>query len=553
MTALTEYGLRIQIFYSPFSNSGVLDDDAMATIFSNLDQIVKIHDKIATNLSKVTEKGSAYRTEPIVQSFADCAQEFELYAVYCGNQHNARRLLNKLSQDAIFEKLLQKCESNPKLHKLTLADMLVKPMHRITRYPLLFKRLLPHLENDTKDKQALSDLLINIEATVKLINDTIKGREALYRIRMLDTILEFGIVADRFEIASTNRELLSEKSFTYWKRSTGTPTEITVLLFSDMIMLTKHKKPEQLQLLKPPIPLESAVFLEKPDGLEKNVFEIIHTEQESYVLQSLSSSDKQTWLQEAEAARIRYTSTMSETEKSYIKFQSARYKSPHIIGKRRTHDDGKASSKDEIGSRHMMSSRARKPSVEVVRFADGSRQEDIRRVASKNVAKQTNSYTTRYHEEGVECAVPTSDGENGDSTAAETPIIPELIRTGSIVSGRGSTHISPVEATEAERSRKASLNKQLMNIFRIGISSSPHTRESSIKSATNESTRSSTSSSVKNQTDIDSFLDGGGEQAEHIRKNGDKRSRGVLGFVKRSFMTQSPQQSPQQPNQHFSK
>lgn len=42
--------------------------------------------------------------------------------------------------------------------------------------------------------------------------------------------------------------------------------EILILLFTDLLLIVKVKKADQFQLMKPPIPFEAAVFLDRSDS-----------------------------------------------------------------------------------------------------------------------------------------------------------------------------------------------------------------------------------------------------------------------------------------------
>ncbi|EGF78547.1 hypothetical protein BATDEDRAFT_90488 [Batrachochytrium dendrobatidis JAM81] len=317
--------LIVQTFLKPFESSGMLDMPTLENIFSNIEEIVTIHESLGKSLKEVTNDTN-FQANTIIKCFTDSVLQMKCYTIYCGNQHNARRTLGKLITDSAFAKLVQKCEANPKLHKLSLADMLVKPMHRITRYPLLFKRLLPNLGTDSREFIALSGLLIEIEAVIFLVNETIKMREATFRIHQLDEVLDFGVVSEKFKIAIEGRSLISEKLLLYFKKSSNIPVEITVFLFSDMLLLVKSKRPDHLMLMKAPIPLESVVILDKPDEIDKNLFQIIHLEEDTHLMQAFSSYDKNTWLQEAESTRSHFSAIHYDLESNYMRIQTERYR-----------------------------------------------------------------------------------------------------------------------------------------------------------------------------------------------------------------------------------
>ncbi|KAJ1345087.1 hypothetical protein BSLG_000602 [Batrachochytrium salamandrivorans] len=312
-------------FLRQFDTSGLLDLATLETIFSNIEEICTIHESLFKELTDVTSDGS-YQAANMIKCFTDNVSQFKCYHTYCGNQHSARRMITKLSSDPAFLKLVQKCESNPKLHKLSLADMLVKPMHRITRYPLLFKRLLPNLGTDSSEYVALNGLLAEIDGVISRVNETIKRREHAFRINQLDEILDFGVISERFKIAIDNRELISEKPLMYFKKTSNIPIDAVVFLFSDMVLIVKIKRSDHLQLLKPPIPLEAVVLLDKPDGVDKNMFQITHLDVETHLMQAFSSYDKNMWLQEAEVTRAQFSSAHYDLESAYLRMQTERYR-----------------------------------------------------------------------------------------------------------------------------------------------------------------------------------------------------------------------------------
>lgn len=193
------------------------------------------------------------------------------YYQYCGNQHNARRLFNEVKQDPLVQKELVKIEQNVRLNKLTLSDLLVKPMHRITRYPLLFKRLLGHLEPGSEEHCILKVMVAGVEMKIGDVNEIVRQNESAHRIKIIDDNIDFGSI-EKFKLCNGRRELMSEKNMTHYKKGMREPVEVTVMMFTDMVLITKMKKPDFFLLLKPPVPFEESVFLDKSDFQSKSFF-----------------------------------------------------------------------------------------------------------------------------------------------------------------------------------------------------------------------------------------------------------------------------------------
>ncbi|KAJ3021216.1 hypothetical protein HKX48_008982 [Thoreauomyces humboldtii] len=320
----------ISLFYLPLTLAAVLNSESETSIFANMKDILAIHDGLASALKELHDHIMSTREAvlpEILSLFARRVDALRAYEVYCGNQHHARRTLERLRVDPTFAKVLAQCETNPRLQKLNLADLLVKPMHRVTRYPILFKRLLSYVAKSSPEYDTVNNLINDIEARVADINESVRKHEAEYRIHVIEESLDFNNVTERFKLANGRRELISEKTLTYLKKNTNGTVELSAVFFTDMILLIRPKKAGETYILfKPPIPLEAAVFLDKPDAFGlKNVFLIIHLQQEIHTLQAISAYDKNTWLQQSEAIRSQFCSLHYHYEHTILKDSSAKY------------------------------------------------------------------------------------------------------------------------------------------------------------------------------------------------------------------------------------
>jgi hypothetical protein len=72
----------------------------------------------------------------------------------------------------------------------------MKPMQKITRYPLLFKRLLPNLPTESIEYSQLTDLISEMEKAVFDVNETVRKMEARFRIKVIGETMDFGIITD---------------------------------------------------------------------------------------------------------------------------------------------------------------------------------------------------------------------------------------------------------------------------------------------------------------------------------------------------------------------
>ncbi|ORX83315.1 hypothetical protein BCR32DRAFT_292055 [Anaeromyces robustus] len=297
----------VKYFKEPLSQSKFLTSNDIDIIFSNIEDILDIHTELNQDIEEIKKKDDLEITSlcaQVINVYRTKISDFDEYYTYCANQANASRHLEKLLQNSNIEKKINECQENENLDKLTLKDLLIKPMHRITRYPLLFKRLLENIDKQQLQYSMIETLIMSIENKISTINEMVRKSEAKYRVSVIENSMDWNNIFPKFALDNDRRELISEKQFVYNKKGTHT-VDITILVFTDMVIFLKCKKDkEQYILYRQPIPLENVLFLDKLDnGVSKNIIEIVHFHHDKYEFESISRYDKNVWLQEVEAVR----------------------------------------------------------------------------------------------------------------------------------------------------------------------------------------------------------------------------------------------------------
>ena len=195
--------------------TGVVSDSHIQEIFINFETLLDIHEELSAALAdQVHLERSTDNLPNLISVFMAASQEIARgYSVYCAKQANAKRQLDHLIEDPRFSQFLsvfffeiswqnfdsflnKECEQNVSLNKLGIKDLLVKPMHRITRYPLLFKRLLTYVHERNHSFEELKELIYTLDQTVTEVNRSVRQAEANYEIENLDVSLDFGSIID---------------------------------------------------------------------------------------------------------------------------------------------------------------------------------------------------------------------------------------------------------------------------------------------------------------------------------------------------------------------
>eukprot|EP00158_Paraphelidium_tribonemae_P009099 Partr_v1_DN28771_c2_g1_i2_m62405 putative guanine nucleotide exchange factor len=335
----TEYGyvenLRnaIKYYRAPMLKSTNVSKTAIESLFYNLADIVSYHELIVQQFEALKNSDPNFDGQ-YMQVLKDIVPKmFPSYVKYCSNQNSAQRSLASMKHDADFAALLERLQSEPKLERLGLADILIQPMHRITRLPLLLKRLQNCTPGQHPDFENITRVIHLVEKAAGKINDLVSQRERDHRLRYLQKILNWNQQCDPFKLSEQERTLISEKPVTYVTKKQN--VDLISFIFTDLIMLIqikiKEDKKEEMLLFRPPIPIKSCLALSIPPSMASTIppqlqqhsqsmtnlahssmtnliipasttlrhqFQLVNLNRETHHLECFSRTDKLAWIHE---------------------------------------------------------------------------------------------------------------------------------------------------------------------------------------------------------------------------------------------------------------
>ena len=123
-----------------------------------------------------------FDTEFILQQFPHMSP----YIRFCSRQLNAAALIQQRHENVPeFRELLKRCQMHPKVKGMPLTSYLLKPMQRITKYPLLIKKILEGTHNEHPDFQLLEEALHKAEELCTQVNEGVREQENSERLEWL--------------------------------------------------------------------------------------------------------------------------------------------------------------------------------------------------------------------------------------------------------------------------------------------------------------------------------------------------------------------------------
>jgi intersectin len=130
------------------------------------------------------------------------------YVVFCSNQVKISELIReKTAESCKFDEFLRACSQEPRLQGLPLTTAYVKPMQRITRYPLLIKRILELTADSHPDLPNLKEALLKAEDLCRKVNERVRQTENLERFEWLQTHVALEEFSEKIKFNSTTNFL----------------------------------------------------------------------------------------------------------------------------------------------------------------------------------------------------------------------------------------------------------------------------------------------------------------------------------------------------------
>ena len=174
-TYISHLNLLLQNCYHPLKqqmklasegNPSIITQSQLESLFSNITSIYEFNSLFYAAM--LEEFSALTHTSKFSQVMIKFADRFEVYYPYTANCEEANKTLEQLRKNnKKFNDFLEEIEFTEKLKNMELWSFLIKPVQRITKYPLLLADLLKHTPPDHPDYAGVEEAL----AVYKKINE----------------------------------------------------------------------------------------------------------------------------------------------------------------------------------------------------------------------------------------------------------------------------------------------------------------------------------------------------------------------------------------------
>ena len=160
-------------------------DIDIESLFGNMEEVAEVSQKLLS-LLEAGIKGKTFQEQIVGLSFTDmCESMKHVYAPYCRNHDDAIALLEKYDENVEITKFLNAKLMPLKQHinVFSLGALLIKPVQRILKYPLLISELIKATEDDHPDKKHLLEAVHKMTDVATHINEYKRRKDLVYKYK----------------------------------------------------------------------------------------------------------------------------------------------------------------------------------------------------------------------------------------------------------------------------------------------------------------------------------------------------------------------------------
>lgn len=295
-----------------------------ARLFSNIQDIVRLHCTLWVQvmfpaLEKARGSRSLIDPTDLQEGFSTFASRFQPYIRYCMEEESCMEYLRSLLRDnELFKIYITWAETNTECNRLKLADMLVKPHQRLTKYPLLLKTILKKTEDQTS-RDALNNMVACVEGFINGVDSQMRQQQEKQKLaatsarvesyeavegaseeveKALKEFSRIDLMAPMIGTSPEETRQLHLEGALRMKEGKDIRMDAYCFLFTDLLLITKPvKRMEKVKVVRQPLLLHNVVCRELKDP---GSFVLIYLNEfksavAAYSFQAISAAQGKSW------------------------------------------------------------------------------------------------------------------------------------------------------------------------------------------------------------------------------------------------------------------
>ncbi|XP_056016290.1 intersectin-1-like isoform X4 [Ostrea edulis] len=315
-TYMADMSIVLDAFHEPMESAGVMTHEELETIFVNWKELILCNTKLLKSVrvrKKMCGKGQ------VIQIIGDVLCEniphMTPYIRFCSCQLNAAALIQRYTENSSeFREIQKKCVQDPKTKGMPLSSFLLKPMQRITKYPLMIQKILQYTPENHPDRQNLEDALSKAEELCSQVNEGVRERENSDKLEWMQNHVQCEGLQEKLIFNSVTNCLGPRKLLyhgTLYKAKGH--KELFTFLFNDFLLLATplssatssflfdFKTKAQYKMYKSPIFLNEVMVRRLGEDDGECLLQVSHVDR-VYNLKAPNLTERESWVRHIDAA-----------------------------------------------------------------------------------------------------------------------------------------------------------------------------------------------------------------------------------------------------------
>ncbi|XP_054264037.1 intersectin-1 isoform X2 [Macrosteles quadrilineatus] len=233
------------VFERPLAESKIVTPDELSTIFVNWQDIIVCNHMFLRALRVRREMSEGGVIRMIGDILCESLPRMTVYVRFCSCQLTAAAQLQRLTeQSEQFRQLVRRCQADPRTKGMPLSSFLIKPMQRITKYPLLIQKIVESTPVDHPDYTYLIEALAKAEEFCTQVNEGVREKENSDRLEWLQKHVSFDGLEERLVFNSLTNSV-GPRKFLHFGSLTKTKSgkELVGFLMNDFLLLAQPSRP----------------------------------------------------------------------------------------------------------------------------------------------------------------------------------------------------------------------------------------------------------------------------------------------------------------------
>ncbi|XP_050737308.1 intersectin-1-like isoform X6 [Eriocheir sinensis] len=342
---LRELQLVDEVFIKAMRLSGIVSEKELDLLFVNWDELILSN----SYFSKAVKVRCINSPGGVITMIGDvlCQQISQLkpYLRFCSLQmHGATLLGEKCQAGGPWADLVRQCQEHPLIQGHTLTSFLLKPMQRITRYPLLIKQLLKYTPEGHPDYYNTQEALAASETLCAQVNEAVSQRDNTDKLEWMQKCVTCEGLQERLVFNSLTNTLGPRKLLhTGILHKAKSKRELVAFLLSDFLLLTTPNKSvascTTLAMLERALTSTTCTMYRKPmfltdlrvegDKDSEMCFTLVSPACGDIAVSAPTTHERNNWLKKIAIAQKH----IIDTERSLLHRQQSKEKDMNIMGR----------------------------------------------------------------------------------------------------------------------------------------------------------------------------------------------------------------------------